>query len=70
MVSGLAVHPLKRAGSKKLQEVGSLLGYVTARDNYCVRVGQLSPYSQVLLLPHGIPPMPAEACTTKCFPRQ
>ena len=36
-----------------------------------VRVGQLSHYSQVLLLPLGVPPMPAPACShTKSFPRQ
>ena len=44
---------VKRGGSENLREVG------------CVRVGQLSRYSQVLLLPLGVPPMPALACSTQ-----
>ena len=42
---------------KKLREVGSLLSYLTAGENYfsCVRLGRWSRYSQVLLLPLGIP---------------
>ena len=42
---------VKRAGSEKLPEMGSLLGDLTAGGGnhfLCVRVGQLSHYSQVL----------------------
>ena len=57
---------LRRAGSKKWQEVGSLLGYSAGEKFfYCMRVGQLSRYSHVLLLPSGVPPMPALACSTQ-----
>ena len=43
-ICGLVAHPLgwgvKRAGVKKLREMGSLLGYLTAREQllYCLRV--------------------------------
>ena len=49
----------KDGGFKKLQEVGSLLDYLTAGEKalfYCLRVGQLSRYSQVQLLHLGAPP--------------
>ena len=54
---------------KKLREVGSL---TAGGNHFCqVRVGQLSRYSHVLLLPLGVPPMPAPAVPhTKSFPRQ
>ena len=54
---------VKRAGSKKRREVGSLFGYLIAGGHYlyCGRVRELSCYSQVLLLPLGVPPTPAPA---------
>ena len=58
---------VKREGFETLQEVGSLFGYLTAGINYCycVRVRQLFHYSQLLLLPMGVPPMLAPACSTQ-----
>ena len=56
----------------KLQEAGSLLGDPTAGQNcfYYVTVERLSRYSQVLLLPLGVPPAPAPAMLhTKTFAR-
>ena len=57
---------------KMLREVGSLLGSLTAEGEivfYCVRVGESSRYSQVLLLPLGVPLLPAPAMLhTKSFP--
>ena len=49
-------------GGVFVRDVGSLLGYRTAGEKLCMRVGQLSRHSQVLLLPLGVPPMPA--CST------
>ena len=41
---------------------------LTTGDNYlyCVKMGQLSRCSKVLLSPLGVPPMPAQACSTQC----
>ena len=51
-------------GFKKLPGVGSLLGYPQQLGEvpfYEVRVGQLSRSSQGLLLPLGVPGMPARS---------
>ena len=58
---------LRLESPTKVPEVGRLLGYLTAKDKHfnCVRVGHFSRYSQVLLLPLGVPPMPARACSTE-----
>ena len=76
MVSGLAVHPfgsgVKGAGSKKSATGGEPAWLIpTAGGNHLssVRVGQLSLCSRVLLLPHGVPPMPASGnASHKVFP--
>ena len=63
----------ERGRFKKLREGGNLVGYLSPWGEsclYCMRVGQVPRYSQVLLLPLGIPPMPALACFTQTLPQE
>ena len=46
-----------------MREVGSLLGYLTARGANILTA--CDRYSQLLLLPLGVPPMPVPACSTQ-----
>ena len=63
-IGGLVAPPvglrMKGAGSQKVRSVGSLLDNLRAGEKLvfnCMRVGQLSHYSQVLLLPLGVLPL-------------
>ena len=53
----------EQGGFKKTVRGGQPVGLPNSRGN-CMRVGQLSCYSQGLLLPLRVPPMPALACST------
>ena len=59
--AGLMLRWGKEGGFTKLREVGRATQQPGPDYSYCVRVGQLPRYSQVLLLPLGVPPTPAPA---------